>query len=66
VAVSTFDVIGSGDLLVFQTGQVVEGTWLRGALEDGYRFFDSSGAGFGLPEGRTYLALVPRDQSVGY
>ena len=66
VAVSTFDVIGSGDLLVFQNGQVVEGTWLRGALEDGYRFFDSSGAGFGLPEGRTYLALVPRDQSVGY
>jgi hypothetical protein len=66
VPVTTFDVIGVGDLLVFHQGQVVEGTWLRGALEDGYQFFDGNGEAFGLPQGRVYLALVPRGSEVGY
>jgi hypothetical protein len=66
VPVSTFDVIGFGDLLVFHQGQVVEGTWLRGAQEDGYRFFDGNGEAFGLPQGRIYMALVPRTAEVGY
>jgi len=66
VPVTTFDVIGVGDLLVFDDGEVVAGTWLRGAQEDGYRFFDSNGESFGLPQGRTYLGLVPRGSEVGY
>jgi hypothetical protein len=66
VPVTTFDVIGLGDLLVFDDGEVVAGTWLRGAQEDGYRFFDGGGNSFGLPAGRVYLALVPRDAGVGY
>ncbi|MGH8913344.1 MAG: DUF3048 domain-containing protein [Acidimicrobiia bacterium] len=66
VPVSTFDVIGVGDLLVFHQGEVVEGTWLRGAQEDGYRFFDTAGQPFGLPQGDIYLALVPRGSEVGY
>jgi Protein of unknown function (DUF3048) N-terminal domain/Protein of unknown function (DUF3048) C-terminal domain len=66
VPVSTFDVIGLGDLLVFSGGEVVEGTWVRGAQEDGYRFFDSEGNSFGLPAGRVYMALVPRGAEVGY
>jgi hypothetical protein len=66
VPVSTFDIIGLGDLLVFHQGEVVGGTWLRGAQEDPYRFFDTDGNPFGLPQGRTYLALVPRDSEVGY
>jgi hypothetical protein len=66
VPVTTFDVIGVGDLLVFDDGQVLEGTWLRGAQEDGYRFFDDAGESFGLPQGRVYLSLVPRGMEVGY
>jgi hypothetical protein len=66
VPVTTFDVIGVGDLLVFDDGEVVEGTWLRGAQEDGYRFFDDAGESFGLPQGRVYLSLVPRGMEVGF
>jgi hypothetical protein len=66
VPVSTFDVIGLGDLLVFDDGEVVTGTWVRGAQEDGYRFFDADGNSFGLPTGRVYMALVPRGAEVGY
>ncbi len=66
VPVTTFDVIGVGDLRVFHQGEVVEGTWLRGAQEDGYRFYDSNGEPLGLPPGRIYLALVPRGSEVTY
>jgi hypothetical protein len=66
VPVSTFDVIGLGDLVVFDDGEAVTGTWVRGAQEDGYRFFDADGNSVGLPTGRVYMALVPRGADVGY
>jgi hypothetical protein len=66
VPVTTFDVIGVGDLRVIHQGEAVEGTWLRGAQEDGYRFYDSNGESFGLPQGRIYVALVPRGLEVTY
>lgn len=62
--VSTFDVIGGGDLMVFTGGTVVTGTWSRSALEDDYVFRDGDGGSFGLPEGRVYLAIVPRGAQV--
>lgn len=66
VPVTTFDVIGVGELHVFHQGEVVEGTWLRGAQEDGYSFYDSNGEPLGLPPGRIYLALVPRGTELTY
>jgi hypothetical protein len=66
VPVSTFDVIGSGDLLVFRDGEVVEATWSRSAQADTYIFLDAAGRPFGIPAGSTYLALVPRDRSVTF
>ena len=62
--VPTFDVIGSGELLVFRDGEVVEGTWTRSAQADPFVFLDTGGNPFGIPEGSIYLALVPRDQEV--
>lgn len=62
--VSTFDVIGGGDLMVFREGTVVTGSWSRSALEDDYVFRDGDGVSFGLPEGRVYLAIVPRSAEV--
>jgi hypothetical protein len=64
--VSTFDVIGAGDLLVFSGGEVLAGTWSRSALADGFVFSDEKGEPFGLPEGQTYLAVVSRDSVVTY
>lgn len=64
--VSTFDVIGAGDLLVFHGGEVLAGTWSRSALADGFVFHDDIGEPFGLPEGQTYLAVVSRASEVTY
>jgi Protein of unknown function (DUF3048) N-terminal domain/Protein of unknown function (DUF3048) C-terminal domain len=62
--VPTFDVIGSGELLVFHQGQVFSGSWSRSAQADPFVFLDGDGSPFGLPGGSTYLALVPRDLEV--
>jgi hypothetical protein len=59
--VPTFDVIGSGSLLVFSGGAVVEGTWSRASLHDPYVFHTADGTSFGLPEMRTFIHLLPRD-----
>ena len=64
--VSTFDVIGGGDLLVFRNGEVVEATWSRSAQKDPYVFLDGGGSRFGIPEGSTYMAIVPRDHDVTF
>ncbi len=64
IPVVTYDVIGSGRLLVFNGGEVVEGTWSRAAQEDPYVFEDINGVEFGLPGGSTYMAIVPRDLEV--
>lgn len=64
VPVSTFDVIGSGDLMVLHDGELLQGTWSRAALVDGYVFRDDIGEPFGLPEGTVYIALVPRGSEV--
>lgn len=64
--VSTFDVIGGGDLLVFRNSEVVEATWSRSAQKDPFVFLDGGGRPFGIPEGSTYLAIVPRDHDVRF
>ncbi len=63
--VPTFDVVGAGRLLVFNGGQVVEGEWTRSAQADGY-MFTAGGEAFGLPAGRTHVAVVPRELQVGF
>lgn len=65
VPVVTYDVIGSGRLLVFNGGQVIDGIWSRAAQEDPYVFEDANGVEFGLPGGSTYMAVVPRELEVG-
>ncbi len=64
--VPTFDVIGSGRLLVFNGGEVIEGTWFRSAQEDAYRFFDVAGSDIGIPPGRTHVMVVPRELQLDY
>lgn len=60
IPVSTFDVIGSGDLIVHVAGEQFAGTWSRSAHADPYLFRGPSGESFGLPEGSIYVALIPR------
>jgi hypothetical protein len=60
IPVSTFDVIGSGDLIVHIGGEQFAGTWSRSAHADPYRFEGPNGESLGLPGGSIYVALIPR------
>jgi hypothetical protein len=64
--VPTFDVIGTGKVLVFSGGEVAAGTWLRGAQQDPFRLFADDGTALGLPDGRVYVAVVPRELDVQF
>lgn len=66
VPVSTFDVIGGGDLMVFSGGSVYSGTWSRSAQADPFVFRDPEGREFGVPEGSVYLAIVPRGSDLTF
>lgn len=61
--VADFDVVGSGGMVVLHAGEVFEGTWSRSAVADPYVFRSVTGQPFGLPEGRTYIAIVNRDEA---
>lgn len=64
--VPTFDVVGSGTVTVFAGGQVVEGTWSRASQLDPYVFTTTDGESFGLPEGRLFVAVLPRELTPAY
>ena len=66
VEVSTFDVIGGGELLVFSGGTVVSGTWLRKAYNRPFEFYDQGGSEMGIPDGRLYMAIAPTGSDVQY
>jgi hypothetical protein len=66
VDVPTFDVIGFGDVMVFHSGQVVTGQWLRAAQSDGWVFLDDTGAQFTLPVGAVWMEIVPRYVEVDF
>ena len=61
IPVTTFDVIGSGDLVIHSDGERFAGTWYRSAQADPYIFSGPDGDQFGLPAGSIYVALIPRD-----
>jgi len=60
VEVPTFDVIGSERLWVYHQGNLIQGVWSRASHSDGYQFQTADGNPIGLPEGRTFVHLLPR------
>lgn len=59
--VPSFDVVGSGDLLVFRNGKVTEGTWGRDAEEEATVLLDRQGEEIALAPGPTWVELFPTD-----
>ncbi len=62
--VPDFDVLGSGEAVVFREGTATVGRWERGRLIDFFRLFDSSGIEINLGPGSTWIHLVPVGRTV--
>jgi hypothetical protein len=59
--VPNFEVIGTGDLLVFRNGRVIEGTWERDAEDAPTQLLDAQGEEIALAPGQTWIELFPTD-----
>ncbi|MDH3752416.1 MAG: DUF3048 domain-containing protein [Acidimicrobiia bacterium] len=53
------EVVGEGEVWVFQNGTVQVGTWSRESLESPTRYVDADGEEIELLPGRTWIALAP-------
>ncbi|MDD3679818.1 MAG: DUF3048 domain-containing protein, partial [Candidatus Shapirobacteria bacterium] len=61
-----YDTVGSGQLLVFQDGQVEQGTWKKEVRTSRTRFFDSGGAEIRLNRGLVWIEIVPAGNTISY
>jgi hypothetical protein len=62
-AVPDYNVLGTGDAVVFREGAAIAGRWERGRLADFFRLFDDSGNEILLAPGTTWIHLIPEDRS---
>jgi hypothetical protein len=55
---------GSGEVFVFQDGQVTKGTWTKSSVSAQLRFLDSDGQEIKLKRGQTWLTAVPNGKAI--
>lgn len=58
--------IGSGEMLFFKNGQVVEGTWSKETDEDQIKFFDNNGREISIVRGQVFVEMLPTGNKVNY
>jgi hypothetical protein len=63
-SVPAVETLGTGRLLIFADGKVMEGTWERDAIEEAYRLFDGDGNPAVVPPGIPWICLFPQEHTV--
>lgn len=61
-----FSVTGEGKVLIFRSGEVVEGTWKKADRVSRTQFFDVDRKEIELNRGNSWVEIVPTDRSVTY
>lgn len=61
-----YTTIDSGDVLIFQDGDVIEGTWHKTTREGRTTFEDDSGDEIALNRGKIFIEIVPTGNDVDY
>lgn len=64
--VPDYDVVGSGEAIMFRDGRAFPVTWNRDSTADLFRFFDADGVELALAPGKTWIELVPTGRSVDW
>ena len=54
-----YDLVGSGDGLVFIDGKVMKATWSKDGRDNRTKFYDSGGEEFKLNRGMVWISIVP-------
>lgn len=61
-----YQVIGTGKALIFQNGEVIEGTWSKDSQLDREAFYDTKGKEIQIVRGQTWVEVVPSTNTVDY
>jgi len=61
-----YTTIGEGEALIFQNGDVLEGTWEKDSQSGRTKFFDSAGREVSLVRGVTWIEAVPDGNEISY
>lgn len=61
-----FSVTGEGKVLVFRSGEVIEGTWKKADRVSRMEFFDAAGKPIELNRGNTWVEILPTDRTLSY
>ncbi len=61
-----YDIVGTGEALIFQNGQAVEGTWKKPTEEDMLRFYGKDGREIAMVRGKIWIELLPTGNDVDY
>ena len=62
-SVPAIETLGTGRLLIFAEGRVMEGTWERDAVEEPFRLFDADGNPAVVPPGIPWISVFPQERS---
>ena len=62
-SVPAIETVGSGTLLIFAGGRVMEGTWERDAVDEPFRLFDGDGNPAVVPPGIPWISVFPQERS---
>ncbi len=58
--------VGSGDMVIFQNGYAIRGTWKKDSVSAQLRFYNESGEEIALASGQTIVEAVPGYGSIEY
>ena len=61
-----YDTIGTGDALIFQYGNVIEGTWSKKSRTAELQFLDERGNPVEMARGLTWISVVSKTNDVAY
>lgn len=61
-----YQTIGEGDAMIFQNGEVIEGTWEKATKQSRMKFMDENGDEISLVRGTTWIEGLPVGNDVSY
>jgi hypothetical protein len=59
-----YDLLSGGDMLAFQNGNVIEGTWSKEELDSKMVFLDDDGEEISVVRGQVWISLLPNGNEV--
>lgn len=61
-----YEVIGKGNAMIFQNGEVIEGTWSKASQLDREVFYDKNGKEINFVRGQIWIEIIPEGNTIKY